>query len=122
MYPARGQVQAKSVLAADPSVQLGSLHARVVCIANLGPSTVANDFGGIDGNHVWELRIRVTKASPFLSVGDYGSIFVQDNGRGSGVDFADENFDLTALGDPTCGVTTGFQLEPVLQGSIEVHD
>ena len=116
LFPARGQFQAKSV----PD-DLGILHANVVCIANLGPSTVVNGFGGIAGTDVWEIRIEITQvSSPFLLVGDHGSIFVQDNGTGSGVDFADENF-----GNPTvtdCGETPGFTLEPVLAGSITVRD
>ncbi len=113
LFPARGQLQAKSV----PD-DLGILHAKVVCIANLGPSSGV-DGGGNPDNDVWEIRIRVTKSST-LSVGDHGSIFVQDNGRGLGVDFADENFG--DLGNPDCGVTTGFELEPVLAGSITVRD
>ena len=102
-----------------PAVPLGSLHAKVVCIANLGPSSGV-DGGGNAANDVWEMRIRVTKTSSLLPVGAHGSIFVQDNGRGSGVDFADENFG--ALGENDCGVTTSFQLERVLQGSITVRD
>ena len=114
--PARGQVQAKSVPA-----DLGTLHAEVVCIANLGRSGDV-DGGGDPDNDVWEIRIRVTKSSS-LPVGFHGSIFVQDNGRGSAVDFADENFDPPPAADNgNCGETTKFELEPVLRGSITVRD
>ncbi len=115
VYPARGQFQAKSV----PAVPLGSLHAKVVCIANLGPSNGV-DGGGNAANDVWEMRIQVTKSSSALPVGAHGSIFVQDNGK-KNTDFADENFDPSALGSSLCGLTTSFQLEPVLQGSITVR-
>ena len=78
--------------------------------------------GGDSDNDVWEIRILVTKSSVPGLAGLHGSIFVQDNGKGSGVDFADENFDPARLFEDACGVTTSFQLEPVLQGSITVRD
>ena len=117
IFPARGQLQAKSV----PPL-LGRLHAEVVCIVNLGlASDVDGNGAGNPENDVWELRIQITKSST-LPVGFFGSLYVQDNGRGSGVDFADENFDPGASADNLCGVAHSFDLEPVLQGSVTVRD
>ena len=82
VYSAKGQIQAKAVLANDPSTTLGSIHGTVVCIANLGPSSGV-DGGGNPDNDVWGIRFQVTKAKGAFSVpvGSYGSAFVQDNGK-----------------------------------------
>lgn len=121
VYPARGQLQAKSVLTADPSTTVASIHATVVCIANLGAIGLVH--GGLAGNDVWEIRFQVTHSSPSalvqVPVGVYASGFLQDNGK---VDFGDENFEPTRFEDPACGGTTSFGLEAHLAGNLKVHD
>ena len=116
--PARGQIQAKSTLASDPLNPLASLHGKVVCIANLGDGTA---FGGTSAD-VWEVRFQVTHVGgPFnpLQVGNYGSLFVQDNGTPSTLDMADESF--AKPGESGCGVDGPIGLEPVLAGNFTVH-
>ena len=93
----------------------------MVCIANLGNGSA---FGGIDGTDVYEVRFKIThvggSVNP-LNVGDYGSLFVQDNGTPGTVDMADENFDPNFLNDDSCGLALAFDLEPVLAGNFTDH-
>ena len=122
VYTARGQIQAKFVPGDDPSMQLGSLHAEVVCLANLGRAGSV-DGGGLpanDNNDVWEMRIAFSV--PDIPVRLHGSFLSQDNGRGRGVDYADENFAELLLGNPNCGIVSLFGLEQVAQGTVTVHD
>ncbi len=120
IWPARGQIQAKTTLASDPLTTLASLHGKVVCIANLGDGSA---FGGIADTNVYEVRFKITHVGgPFnqLEVGQYGSLFVQDNGTpGAGNDLVDESF--ANLGDENCDVDGPFGLEPVLAGNFTDH-
>lgn len=119
IWHARGQIQAKNTLASDPLTTLASLHGKVVCIANLGNGF---DFGGIEGTDVYEVRFKIThvggSVNP-LNVGDYGSLFVQDNGTPGTLDMADESFAMPL--QPLCGIDGPFGLEPVLAGNFTDH-
>jgi hypothetical protein len=117
-FPAKGQVQAKSVDNATGET-VARIHGEVVCIANYGPSDGSD--GGVVGSDVWEIRFRITKASFELppDVPTYGSLMVQDNGKD---DLADETFDPLQAENSECGDATQFQLEPVIHGNIVVHD
>ena len=118
VYPARGQMQLRT---SDDSSHktVGAAHGEVVCIANYGPSSSANDAGGVPGHDVWEIRFRITHSATPGAEGAYGSLMVQDNGSHN--DFADESFAGNLLADPSCGDVTRFQLEPH-QGQITVHN
>ncbi len=85
----------------------------------LSSQTQVSAGGRVAANDVWEIRIKfsVDGVGPL-----HGSIFVQDNGRGRGVDFSDENFDPAKLGDADCGKVSQFELEEVVQGSVTVRD
>lgn len=115
--PAKGQIQAKSVVASDPLNALLSIHGRVVCIANRGDGS---GFGGTNAD-VWEVRFQITRVDgPGLTVGNYGSLFVQDNSAFPGeVDMGDESF-ANPL-NAACGIDGPFGLEPVLAGNFTVH-
>jgi len=126
VYPAKGNMQFKVVVEADPSTTVADLHGKVVCIANLGPSAAVdgddpNDAEVADpAGDVWEIRFQITKAKgvelpPFAI---YGSVFVQDGGS---ADFADETFSAATITDPSCAVNPFFGLEPHLAGNITVH-
>jgi hypothetical protein len=116
VFPARGQVQAKSVAADGSNRALFQVHGDVVCIADYGPSA-AVDGGGNANNDVWEIRFRITKSNPPGFEGFYASLMVQDNGKD---DFADESGANPT--NPQCGLVTLFELEPQVQGNIVVHD
>jgi hypothetical protein len=117
LFPASGQIQAKSALAIDPSVELGSIHGDVVCMANYGPAQYV-DGGGDPAANVWEIRFKVTESSDPAFVGLFGSILVQDNKK---VDYQDESFAAQLVFTPTCGLVTYFQLEPMVAGNVTVH-
>jgi hypothetical protein len=107
----KGQIQSKSVLAADPTVKLASIHGKVVCVEEVG--------GG-----VWEVRFLVTKATGFAVplLDGYGSLFVSDGGSpGAGNDMIDEGF--ADPGSADCGGTdaASHSLEPVIAGNFTVH-
>ena len=125
VYTARGQIQVRGVLGDHPSgVQLGGAHAEVVCIANLGPSEGVDGDGHPDneGNDVWEMRITFPVVVDETIQAGYGSFFFQDNGRGRGVDYADENFAGGLIFEPRCGFASQFGLEQVVQGAVTVRD
>jgi len=109
----KGQIQARSVLASNPTIEVSSIHGKVVCVEHVG--------GG-----VWEVRFIVTKATGLALaaelLGGHGSLFVLDGGSpGAGNDMIDEGFadpDTAACG----GVDAGrIGLEPVLAGNFTVH-
>jgi hypothetical protein len=122
-YPARGEVEMKTVSAADPSVVFSTVHGKVVCIANLGPSS-GIDGGGNPDLDVWEVRFRIERATlngvPQDLSGPpvYGSLLVQDGGK---TDYADESFAQDLALVPDCGNVAFFELEPQLKGNIKVH-
>jgi hypothetical protein len=110
-WTARGQIQAKIFDTADPTNTLSMLHGRVVCIAQLD-------------ENFWEIRFQVTRSAGVfpVEVDQYGSLFVQDNGKPGTEgppDMADESFDKAD--DPTCGLDLSFGLEPVIAGNFTVH-
>lgn len=115
-YPAKGQVQAKNVLASDPSTTIAQVHGSVVCM-----------FEKRSG--VWEIRFKITKSrdangnrvtTGVAAEGTYASAFVQDNGPGTS-DKVDENFAPSAKDNESCGQDLGFGLEPLLAGNIKDH-
>ena len=107
----KGQIQSKSVSAADPTIPLASIHGKVVCIEEVG-------------SDVWEVRFLVTNATGFAVplLEGYGSLFVLDGGSpGAGNDMIDEGFAETGSAD--CGGTdaASYSLEPVIAGNFKVH-
>ena len=110
----KGQIQAKTVLASDPTTPVASIHGTVVCVEE----TTTPDW--------WEVRFLVTQATGQAALdgllGGYGSLFVEDGGSpGAGNDFIDEGFGDT--GNPECGGddATSSSPEPVLSGNFTVH-
>ena len=106
VYPARGELQARSAGTEDHQT-VGKVHGDVVCIADRG-------------ENVWEIRFQIERAGPAALAGlegGYASIFVRDGGR---TDEADENFDPSLLANPECGEADEYELEPH-QGQITVH-
>ena len=119
VYLAKGQIQAKAVVADNPRKAIGTIHGEVVCIANLGADAEVTQ-GGVAGTAVWEIRFLVTRARGDFTppVGAYGSAYVQDNGA---MDYSDENFGPPF--DHHCGnETRGFGLERVIAGNLTVHN
>jgi hypothetical protein len=109
---AKGQVQAKSVLAADPLTEVMSIHGQVVCVEE----TVTEGW--------WEVRFLVTQATGPATglLGGYGSLFVSDDGNpGAGNDFIDEGF--AAPDEEGCGGLDAERSspEPVLAGNFKIH-
>jgi hypothetical protein len=108
----KGQVQSKSVVAEDPTIVLGSVHGRVVCMMDLGDDT-------------WEVRFEVTKASGFAAglLTFYGSLFVKDGGTpGAGNDWIDEGFADPEGADCGGPDADSYNLEPVVAGNFNVHE
>ena len=121
-YPARGQIQARSVFATELGPVLTQIHGTVVCMRNLGDTV----NGAAPGADVWEIRFKIRRSvikvppgfPPLPPLGPYGSIAVQDNGRG-GIDMVDETFADSEK--PLCVGPGSFTMEPMLGGNIKVH-
>ena len=73
-------------------------------------------------NDIWEMRIAFDRLVQGTILTLHGSFFFQDNGRGRGVDRADENFAGTLIFEPRCGFASQFGMEVVVQGAVTVRD
>ena len=110
---AKGQIEAKLVDSGDPTLNLSTLHGKVVCIA----------FRSGTGDY--EVRFVVTRSSGTFAVplGSHASFFVKDNGLPSAglTDLADENFDPAEFDTEECDTVSGSAHEPVVAGNFTAH-
>jgi len=115
---AKGQIEAKLVDSGDPTLNLSTLHGKVVCIAFRSDGSK----GGIGD---YEVRFMVTRSSGIFAVpvGSYASFFVRDNGLPSAglTDLADENFAPEQFGNKECDTVSGSAHEPVVAGNFTAH-
>ena len=113
----KGQIEAKLVDAANPTVDLSTLHGKVVCIALLSD--------GVPGTGDYEVRIVVTRSSGTFGVpvGAHGSLYLNDSGLPSagGIDMGDENFDPDQFENSECDTVGGSAHEPLVAGNFTVH-
>ena len=105
---AKGQVQIKVVLAADPTISVASIHGKVVCV---------KDHGG-----TWEVRFELSKATGAVAglLGLHGGIFLSDGGSpGANNDMVGE--DLNPPFTAQCRDSVPVNLEPLFAGNFTVH-